>query len=105
MSHRPEGSRTSIDLGERAPLAALPTPLESLGPGDGDLAGVRLWVKRDDCTGLAGGGNKVRKLEFLMAEALRERADIVSGSFGAGADVLFLHTGGWPALFGYGEEL
>jgi D-cysteine desulfhydrase family pyridoxal phosphate-dependent enzyme len=77
MSHRPEGSRTSIDLGERAPLAVLPTPLESLGPGDGDLAGVRLWVKRDDCTGLAGGGNKVRKLEFLMAEALRERADIV----------------------------
>jgi D-cysteine desulfhydrase family pyridoxal phosphate-dependent enzyme len=77
MSHRPEGSRTSIDVGERAPLAILPTPLESLGDGDGDPAGVRLWVKRDDCTGLAGGGNKVRKLEFLMAEALRARPDVV----------------------------
>jgi L-cysteate sulfo-lyase len=77
MSHRPEGSRTRIDLGERVTLATLPTPLESLGDGNGDLAGVRLWVKRDDCTGLAGGGNKVRKLEFLMAEAVRAQPDVV----------------------------
>jgi hypothetical protein len=41
MSHRAEGSRTSIDLGERAPLAILPTPLESIGHGAGHLAGVR----------------------------------------------------------------
>jgi hypothetical protein len=33
------------------------------------LGGPRLWVKRDDCTGLSSGGNKTRKLEFLMADA------------------------------------
>ena len=39
--------------------------------------GPRLFIKRDDCTGLATGGNKTRKLEFLMAEALSEGADVV----------------------------
>lgn len=52
---------------ERATLATLPTPLEA-GP---TLAGAsRLWVKRDDLTGLGGGGNKARKLEFLCGEAV-----------------------------------
>jgi L-cysteate sulfo-lyase len=41
------------------------------------LGGPRLWVKRDDCTGLATGGNKTRKLEFSMAEALAQGADTV----------------------------
>jgi L-cysteate sulfo-lyase len=41
------------------------------------LGGPRLFVKRDDCTGLATGGNKTRKLEFLMAEALAQGADTV----------------------------
>ncbi len=41
------------------------------------LGGPNLWVKRDDCTGLAGGGNKVRKLEFLMADALGRGADTI----------------------------
>lgn len=41
------------------------------------LGGPRLWIKRDDCTGLSTGGNKTRKLEFLMAEALGQHADIV----------------------------
>jgi L-cysteate sulfo-lyase len=41
------------------------------------LGGPRLWVKRDDCTGLALGGNKTRKLEFSMAEALAQGADTV----------------------------
>ncbi len=41
------------------------------------LGGPRLWIKRDDCTGLASGGNKTRKLEFLMAEAVAERAQVV----------------------------
>ena len=51
----------------RARLATLPTPLERgpLLPG-----GARLWVKRDDLTGLGGGGNKARKLEWLCGEAL-----------------------------------
>ena len=41
------------------------------------LGGPRFWVKRDDCTGLSSGGNKTRKLEFLMAEALKKGADTV----------------------------
>ena len=41
------------------------------------LGGPGLWIKRDDCTGLATGGNKTRKLEFLMAAALEAHADIV----------------------------
>jgi D-cysteine desulfhydrase len=57
-------------------LAHLPTPLEPadrLGEALGIAAG-RLWVKRDDCTGLATGGNKARKLELLVADALRAGA-------------------------------
>jgi L-cysteate sulfo-lyase len=41
------------------------------------LDGPNLWIKRDDCTGLAGGGNKTRKLEFLMADALEQGADTI----------------------------
>jgi L-cysteate sulfo-lyase len=58
----------------RARFAHLPTPLEPL-PRLGAELGVDLWVKRDDCTGLAGGGNKTRKLEFLLGEALAQGAD------------------------------
>ena len=39
--------------------------------------GVELWIKRDDCTGMSTGGNKTRKLEFLMAEAIEQGADMV----------------------------
>jgi 1-aminocyclopropane-1-carboxylate deaminase/D-cysteine desulfhydrase-like pyridoxal-dependent ACC family enzyme len=63
-------------------LAHLPTPLEPadrLGATLG-LATGRLWVKRDDCTGLATGGNKARKLDLLVADALAGGADVlVSG--------------------------
>jgi L-cysteate sulfo-lyase len=58
----------------RARFAHLPTPLEPLTRLS-EVLGVELWVKRDDCTGLAGGGNKTRKLEFLMGEALQAGAD------------------------------
>lgn len=61
----------------RLSLAHLPTPLEPLVQLSALLGGPQLWIKRDDCTGLAGGGNKTRKLEFLMAEALAEGADCV----------------------------
>ncbi|MFJ6730507.1 pyridoxal-phosphate dependent enzyme [Streptomyces sp. NPDC091281] len=62
---------------EKVTLSAWPTPMEAaprlaarigLGPDD-------LWIKRDDLTGLGGGGNKVRKLEWLVADALRCGAD------------------------------
>jgi len=58
----------------RARFAHLPTPLEPLLRLGAEL-GIDLWVKRDDCTGLAGGGNKTRKLEFLLGEALAQGAD------------------------------
>ena len=60
-------------------LAHLPTPLERvdrLGAAIG-LAPGRLWVKRDDCTGLATGGNKARKLELLVADALASGCDVL----------------------------
>lgn len=58
-------------------LAHLPTPLERLDRLSAELGGPEIWIKRDDCTGLSTGGNKTRKLEFLMAEALAEGADTV----------------------------
>jgi L-cysteate sulfo-lyase len=61
----------------RLHVAHLPTPLEPLESLTRLLGGPRLWIKRDDCTGLATGGNKTRKLEFLMGEALAEGADTV----------------------------
>ena len=57
-------------------LAHLPTPLERLD-NLSKMLGVDLWIKRDDCTGLSTGGNKARKLEFLIAEALEQKADVV----------------------------
>ena len=58
----------------RIRLAHLPTPLEPL-PRLSEELGVDLWIKRDDCTGLAGGGNKTRKLEFLLGTAFEQEAD------------------------------
>nr|WP_168206541.1 D-cysteine desulfhydrase [Labrenzia sp. PHM005] len=55
----------------------LPTPLEPLDRLSEQLGGPRIWVKRDDCTGLSSGGNKTRKLEYLMADALANGADTV----------------------------
>ncbi|HHL21506.1 MAG TPA: D-cysteine desulfhydrase [Aliiroseovarius sp.] len=60
----------------RTRLAHLPTPLEPLPRLSHEL-GIDLWIKRDDCTGLSTGGNKTRKLEFLMAEAEAQGADMV----------------------------
>lgn len=50
-------------------LAHLPTPLEPMDRLSEALGGPRFWIKRDDCTGLATGGNKARKLDYLMADA------------------------------------
>lgn len=61
----------------RVRLGHLPTPLEPMDRLSEHLDGPRFWVKRDDCTGLSSGGNKTRKLEFLMAEALEQGADTV----------------------------
>lgn len=58
----------------RFPLAHTPTPLEFL-PRLSQELGPRIYIKRDDQTGLAGGGNKTRKLELLVADALEKKAD------------------------------
>jgi L-cysteate sulfo-lyase len=63
-------------------LGFVPTPLEPMERISDLLDGPRLWIKRDDCTGLATGGNKTRKLEFLMADAKARGADTVV-TFGA----------------------
>lgn len=61
----------------RISLAHLPTPLEYLENLTRHLGGPKIYVKRDDCTGLASGGNKTRKLEFLMGAAIDQGADTV----------------------------
>jgi L-cysteate sulfo-lyase len=61
----------------RLRFAHLPTPLEHLPRLSNALGGPEIWIKRDDCTGLSTGGNKTRKLEFLMAEAQAQGADTV----------------------------
>lgn len=59
----------------RFPLAYLPTPLEPLDRLSAYLKGPRLFIKRDDQTGLGLGGNKTRKLEYLVGEAIAQGAD------------------------------
>lgn len=66
-----------LDRFPRQSLAHLPTPLEPLTRLSDHLGGPRIFVKRDDCTGLGTGGNKTRKLEFLMGEALEMGADTI----------------------------
>jgi len=61
----------------RVALAHLPTPLEEAPRLTAALGGPRILLKRDDLTGLALGGNKVRKLELLLADALAQGADTV----------------------------
>ena len=62
---------------ERFPLAQLPTPVERMERFSAALGGPEIWIKRDDQTGLATGGNKTRKLELLIGEALHQGARVV----------------------------
>lgn len=69
-----------LALFPRLGLAQLPTPLEPMQRLTGYLGGPRLWVKREDATGIGFGGNKLRKLDFVLHEAVSSGADtIVSG--------------------------
>jgi len=70
---------TGPALERRIPLVTLPTPLEAL-PRLAAALGMApgtLWVKRDDVTGLGGGGNKARKLEYLCADAVARGCDVL----------------------------
>jgi D-cysteine desulfhydrase len=66
-----------LDSFPRAQLAHLPTPIEPLPNLTAYLGGPELFIKRDDQTGLATGGNKARKLEYLIGQALTVEADTV----------------------------
>ncbi|MDY6846909.1 MAG: D-cysteine desulfhydrase family protein, partial [Chloroflexota bacterium] len=61
----------------RVQFAHLPTKIEALPRLSAALQGPRLFVKRDDQTGLAFGGNKTRKLEYLLAEARGQEANLL----------------------------
>src|SRR5947209_4642781 len=66
----------AIERKPRLHFGTFPTPLDE-APRLSERLGLRVLVKRDDLTGLALGGNKVRKLEFLIADALERGADTV----------------------------
>ena len=73
-----EDLRRRVGRLPRIELAHLPTPLEETPRFAERLGGgVRLFIKRDDCTGLLFGGNKTRHNEFLLADALHKGADVV----------------------------
>ncbi len=76
MSAKPDPFAT-LDRLPRVSLGLLPTPIQPLPRLSAHLGGPALYIKRDDQTGLATGGNKTRKLEFLLAAALESGADCV----------------------------
>jgi 1-aminocyclopropane-1-carboxylate deaminase/D-cysteine desulfhydrase-like pyridoxal-dependent ACC family enzyme len=96
----------------RVRLASLPTPLEEAERLSQALGGPRIFVKRDDMTGLALGGNKARKLEFLLGAAKAAGATAVMTTAGAGSNYLRMTAAGArkcglrPILFlrGTGKE-
>ncbi len=77
MSYTFAELRQHISRLPRYPLCHLPTPLEFLPRFSAAVGGPKIYLKRDDCTGLACGGNKARHNEFLIGDALDKQADIV----------------------------
>lgn len=71
-----------LDTFARIPLAVLPTPVQRL-ENISRMLRTNVWIKRDDMTGIGLGGNKVRKLEFLLAEARAQGAEVVFTTGGA----------------------
>ncbi|MDY6876960.1 MAG: D-cysteine desulfhydrase family protein [Chloroflexota bacterium] len=88
----------------RVSIAHLPTPLEPLPRLTAQLDGPEVWIKRDDQTGLATGGNKARKLEYLVAEALAQGADTLITA-GAAQSNHARQTAAAAARFGLGRML
>jgi D-cysteine desulfhydrase family pyridoxal phosphate-dependent enzyme len=73
----PDELRRCVAKLPRVPLAHLPTRLEEMPRLAQRLGGPRIFIKRDDCTGMLLGGNKTRHNEFLLAEALQRHADVL----------------------------
>jgi 1-aminocyclopropane-1-carboxylate deaminase/D-cysteine desulfhydrase-like pyridoxal-dependent ACC family enzyme len=78
----PEDLNSRIDALPRVRFADLPTPLHELPRFSRALGGPRIYIKRDDLTGLAFGGNKTRMFEFLLARAREQGADTIVGGAG-----------------------
>ena len=71
---------SKLSVFPRIGLASLPTPLEPMSRLTAHLGGPRLWVKREDATGVGFGGNKLRKLDYVLYDAVASNADVlVSG--------------------------
>ena len=68
---------TMLEKFQRIKLGHFPTPIEYLKNVTKYLGGPNIFIKRDDCTGLATGGNKTRKLEFLIPDAIKNKAELV----------------------------
>ena len=62
---------------KRINLGHFPTPIQFMKNITTHLNGPKIYIKRDDCTGLATGGNKTRKLEYLMPEAIKNKASLI----------------------------
>lgn len=69
--------RQQLNKLEPLALGEFPTPLAALPRLSAALGGPEIWIKRDDLSGLGMGGNKIRKLRYLLAEALRQKAGVV----------------------------
>jgi len=87
----------------RVEISHTPTPLES-APRLSKELGCKLFIKRDDCTGLAGGGNKTRKLEYLLADAKSQGADTLI-TIGGMQSNHARQTAAAAAKFGFNCEL
>ncbi|KAA0234194.1 MAG: L-cysteate sulfo-lyase [Acidimicrobiales bacterium] len=96
--------RARLDRLPCASLGHLPTPLQRLNRLEQFLGGPELWVKRDDCTGLGLGGNKVRKLEYLCGDALAQGASTLI-TYGAVQSNHARQTAAAAARLGLGCEL
>ena len=78
-----EALRERLDGLPRLDLAELPTPIEEMERLSANLGGPRLWVKREDLTGMALGGNKIREFEYQIAQAVERGCDVLVHSAAA----------------------
>ncbi|MDA0335286.1 MAG: pyridoxal-phosphate dependent enzyme, partial [bacterium] len=76
-TYSPQQLRRRLDRLPRLRLAALPTPLDELPRLSAAVGGPQIWMKREDLTGLAFGGNKIREFEYSIAQAVEAGCDVL----------------------------
>ena len=94
----------AVDRFPRVRLGHAPTPLDP-APQLGAALGIELWIKRDDCTGLAFGGNKVRQLEFHLGEPQARGADTVLVTGAVQSNLVRLAAAGYSRMRAAGPTL